>query len=78
MLEMAEPITNELVHPEREGTEVDDAYLQRNVLVVAPVLCAICDKGFRGSESHERSLHKALPNMQCKKPAFKHTQFIVL
>ena len=35
---MAEPITNKLVHLEREGTVVDDAHLQRNVLVVAPVL----------------------------------------
>ena len=43
VLEMAEPITNELVHLEREGTEVYDAHLQCNVLVMAPVLCAICD-----------------------------------
>ena len=42
MLKMAEPITNKLVHLEREGTEVYDAHLQCNVLVVAPVLCAIC------------------------------------
>ena len=43
VLEMAEPITNELVHLEREGTEVYDAHLQCNFLVVARVLCAICD-----------------------------------
>ena len=71
---MAEPITNELVHLEREGTEVYDAHLQCNVLV-APVLCAICDNP---RASHERSRHKVLPNMQCKKPAFQNTQLIVL
>ena len=43
MLEMAEPTTNELVHLKTEGTEVYDAHLQCSVLVVALVLCAICD-----------------------------------
>ena len=35
-------------------------------------------KGIRDGESHERSRHKVLPNMQCKKPAFQHIQLIVL
>ncbi len=43
VLEMAEPIAKKLVHLETEGVEVYDAHLRRTVLVVAPVLCAICD-----------------------------------
>ena len=43
VLEMAEPIVEELLHLEREGTEVYDAHLQCNVLAVAPLLCAISD-----------------------------------
>ena len=43
VLEMAEPIVDELLHLEREGAEVYDAHLQCSVLAVAPVLCAICD-----------------------------------
>ena len=43
VLDMAEPIVEELLHLEQEGTVVYDAYLESNVLVVAPILCAIVD-----------------------------------
>ncbi len=43
VLEMAEPIADEITQAEIEGMEAYDAHLRRPVLVVAPVLCAICD-----------------------------------
>ena len=43
VLEMAEPIAEELLHLESEGLTVHDAYLDCEVLVVAPLLCIICD-----------------------------------
>ena len=42
-IEMAPPIVEELKELESEGIEMFDAYLQTKVLVVAPVLCVICD-----------------------------------
>ena len=42
-LEMTEPIARELIQLEIEGLEAYDAHLHQPVLVVAPVLCAICD-----------------------------------
>lgn len=42
-LDMAEPIAAELTKLEVEGIVAYDAHLKQQVLVVAPVLCAICD-----------------------------------
>ena len=42
-IEMAPPLVKELKSLESKGVETFDAALQRKVLVVAPVLCVICD-----------------------------------
>jgi len=42
-LDMAEPIAAELTNLEVEGIAAHDAHLKQPVLVMAPVLCAICD-----------------------------------
>ena len=43
LLEMAEPIAEQLLQLEREGMVVYDAHLECEVLLVAPLLCVICD-----------------------------------
>ena len=43
VLDMAKPIYNELCQLEKQGVCVYDAALERQVLVFAPVLFAICD-----------------------------------
>ena len=40
---MAPPIVDELKKLEVDGVEGYDAHLQTTVLVVAPVICIICD-----------------------------------
>ena len=40
---MAPPIVKELKQLECDGIEAYDSYLQTMVLVVAPVICIICD-----------------------------------
>ena len=40
---MAEPIAEELMHLESEGEVMYDAYLDCEILVVAPLLCFIGD-----------------------------------
>ena len=40
---MAPPIVEELKQLEYHGMEMYDAHLQATVLVVAPVICVICD-----------------------------------
>ena len=40
---MVPPIVEELKLLENEGVETFDVALQKQVLVVAPVLCVICD-----------------------------------
>ena len=79
VLEMAEPITNELIHLEREGTEVYDGHLQCNVLVVAPILCAICDNP-RASEmvNHMKGAAIKLCRICNVRNQHLHTQLIVL
>ena len=42
-LEMAQPIMNDLLKLEEEGLVTCDAYLREEVLVVAPIICLICD-----------------------------------
>ena len=42
-IEMADPIVDELLKLETEGLVTYDARLGQEVLVIAPVLCAICD-----------------------------------
>jgi len=42
-LEMAEPTVKDLLRLEADGIITYDAHLQQDVLVVAPVLCALCD-----------------------------------
>lgn len=37
------PITDELIQLENNGVDVYDAYLDERVLVIAPLLCIICD-----------------------------------
>ena len=43
VLDMAEPIADELMHLENEDVVVYDAHLDCDVLVVAPLLCIISD-----------------------------------
>lgn len=40
---MMEPLTQELTQLETDGLVVYDAFLKEEVLVVAPLLCIICD-----------------------------------
>ena len=42
-LGMSDPIADELTGLEMDGIEVYDAYLNEQVLVIAPLLCIICD-----------------------------------
>lgn len=42
-LELSRPIVDELKVLEMEGVEAFDAYFSETVLVVAPLLCIICD-----------------------------------
>ena len=43
VLELAEPLVHQLLELETMGVEVFDAHLDTDVLVVAPVICVICD-----------------------------------
>ena len=43
VLDMTEPIAQQLTQLEIEGVVVYDAYYEENVLVIAPLLCVICD-----------------------------------
>ena len=40
---MTPPLVEELLSLEREGMEAFDAYHRERVLVVAPIICFICD-----------------------------------
>ena len=42
-LDMATPIADELIQLENSGVDVYDAYQNEHVLVIAPLLCIICD-----------------------------------
>ena len=42
-IEMADPIVKDLLRLETQGIVAYDAHLKQDVLVVAPVLCALCD-----------------------------------
>lgn len=42
-VELASPLVEELKLLETKGVEAFDALLQRQVLIVAPVICVICD-----------------------------------
>ena len=42
-LDMAVPITDELIQLETSGIEVYDSFLKKDILVMSPVLCIICD-----------------------------------
>ena len=42
-LEMAEQLSKEFLELEEQGLVTYDAYLGENVLVVAPIICLICD-----------------------------------
>ena len=42
-IEMVKPIVEELKILEKEGVVVYDAFTDKEVLVIAPVLCVICD-----------------------------------
>ena len=66
-LEMAESIAQELTQLEIHGLEVYDAHLRQPVLVVAPVLCAICDNP-RASEmlNHRRNCSEILQDVHSK------------
>ena len=48
VLDMAVPITDDLKQLE-EGIEIYDSLLKRNIIVIAPVLCFLCDN-VRASE----------------------------
>ena len=43
VLDMTKPIAQQLTLLETEGVVVYDAYYEANVLVIAPLLCVICD-----------------------------------
>lgn len=43
IMEMMEPLAQELTLLETDGVVVHDAFLEEEVLVVAPLLCVICD-----------------------------------
>ena len=43
MLLMAVPITDELIQLETSGIEVYDGFLNKDILVMSPVICIICD-----------------------------------
>ena len=49
VLDMAVPLVQEFTALENEGIIAYDAFLQRNVIVVAPILNIICDNP-RGAE----------------------------
>ena len=42
-IELAMPIVEELKKLEESGVVVYDAFLQREVLAISPILCVICD-----------------------------------
>ena len=42
-IEMSKPIVDELKMLEKDGVPLYDAFLQKEVLAVSPVLCIICD-----------------------------------
>ena len=46
---MAAPLVEELKVLEKDGVRAYDAFLRQQVLVIAPVLCIICDN-YRASE----------------------------
>ena len=46
---MAAPLVEELKNLEKDGVTTYDVFLEREVLVIAPVLCIICDN-YRASE----------------------------
>ena len=48
VLDMAVPITDDLKQLE-EGIEIYDSLLKRNIIIIAPVLCFLCDN-VRASE----------------------------
>ena len=43
MMDVCAPLAGELQELEATGVDAYDAALQETVLVVAPVMCAICD-----------------------------------
>ena len=43
VMDMAAPLAKELSVLELEGLEAFDSYLQQTVLVIAPLLCVLCD-----------------------------------
>ena len=43
VLDMAQPLVDDLKSLEQEGIIAYDAFLDAEVLVVAPVICALCD-----------------------------------
>ena len=42
-LDLSSPIAEQLTALEQEGVEVYDAFLQQMVLVMAPLICIVCD-----------------------------------
>ena len=74
-IEMAEPIVKDLSRLETHGIIVYDAHLKRDVLVVAPVLCALCDNP-RAAEllNHQGSTTRKFCRM-CLVSIYAYTMF---
>ena len=82
-MEMADPIVDDLVKLENEGLVTYDALLGQEVLVIAPLICAICDNP-RASEitNHNGSTAKKFCRMClvsiCKRAKpLSHISYIV-
>ena len=74
-LEMAEPITKDLIKLEEEGIVTYDAFLREEVVVVAPIICLICDNP-RASELLNHL--GATARLYCRMCMVSYTHMIVL
>jgi len=74
-IEMAEPIVKDLSRLETHGIIAYDAHLKRDVLVVAPVLCTLCDNP-RAAEllNHQGSTTRKFCRM-CLVSIYAYTMF---
>ena len=72
---MAEPITKDLIKLEEEGIVTYDAFLREEVVVVAPIICLICDNP-RASELLNHL--GATARLYCRMCMVSYTHMIVL
>lgn len=64
VVDMSEPMVSELIELEKDGIEAYDAALEEKVLVIAPVLCFLCD-----NPRHSEIMNHMGPNanLYCRK-----------